>query len=99
MAFSSRLRKLDREEKGGWKEGKGRTGRGGLTKTDVPQREQEEGGGGREKATLLGWELWARKNCAFEMVYRKGYSFSFLERVVHLLVGETGGRERAWRKR
>ena len=31
---------------------KGRTGRGGLTKKDLPQREQEEGGG-REKATLL----------------------------------------------
>ena len=50
----SRLRELEREEKGGWKEGrKGRTGRRGLTKKDVPQQEQESKGG-REQATLLG---------------------------------------------
>lgn len=42
---------------------KGRTDGGGLAKKDVPQRGQEEGEG-REKATLLGWELWARENCA-----------------------------------
>ena len=64
-----------RERREGRVEGrKGRTGRGGLTKKIVPQRAQETEGG-REKATLLGWELWARENCAFEMVYRKGDSF------------------------
>ena len=58
------LGNLRERREGRMKGRKGRTGRGGLAKKDVPQRGQEEGGG-RKKATLLGWKLWARGNCVF----------------------------------
>ena len=65
---------------------KGRTGRGGLTKEDVPQQGEEEGGAG-EKATLLGWELWAREIVGFEMIYRKGVLLCLLESGCSLVRG------------